>query len=218
MKENKISDALNHLDDDLIRMTDEYWEKKPKARILKDILLVSAAAVLIIVGIAAVIHRNRSTAADTDRVPEDFAFSIVFGTYGISSYDSSTGKLVKTNDASDVSRYTAVVQLTEDQKAEVYRILFKDIDLFSYPDVYDPFNAPGAESIIASEPSQTIIITASAEGHTKTVTCSEIAYGSLEDCYCEEAKAFMRAENRIVELLTSLPEWTAFPEYEHFYY
>ena len=217
MKENKISDALNHLDDDLLGMTNEFWEKKPKGRIVRDMLLVSAAAVLIIVGIAAVIHRNHETSANT-KSPEDFTFSIVFGTYGISSYDSATGKLVKTNDASDVSKYTADVQLTEDQRSEVYRILFKDIDIFSYPDAYDPFNAPGAEFIIASEPSQTIIISVSAEGRTKTVTCSGIAYGSLEDCYCEEAKAFMKAENRIVELLTSLPEWTAFPEYEHFYY
>ena len=148
-------------------------------------------------------------------LPEDFAFSIVWGTYGNSSYDSNTGILVKTKHATDVSKYTCIVQLTEDQKAEVYRVLFSDIDLFQYPDKYDPFNAPDAKFKTMSEPNQTIMISVTANGRTKTVTCSEVAYGASG--YCEEARAFMRAENKIVELLTSLPEWAAFPEYEFFY-
>ena len=152
---------------------------------------------------------------ETVELPGDFSFSIVWGCYGISSYDSKTGKLVKTKDATDVSKYTCSVQLTEDQMKEVYRILFSDIDIFQYPDLYDPFNAPDAEIKVASEPSQTIIISATANGRTKTVTCSEVAFGSSG--YCEEASAFMSAENEIVALITSLPEWAAFPEYEFFY-
>ena len=148
-------------------------------------------------------------------LPEDFSFSIVWGYNGISSYDSKTGELVKTKDATDVSKYTCSVQLTEDQMTEVYRILFSDIDIFEYPDSYDPFNAPDAEIKVASSPSQTIIISVTANGRTKTVTCSEVAYGSSG--YCEEARSFMTAENKIVELITSLPEWAAFPEYEFFY-
>lgn len=61
---------------------------------------------------------------DHMELPEDFAFSIVWGTYGNSSYDSNTGMLVKTKHATDVSKYTCIVQLAEDQKAEVYRVLF----------------------------------------------------------------------------------------------
>ena len=152
---------------------------------------------------------------ETFELPDDFAFSIVWGTYGISSYDSKTGKLVKTKDATDVSKYTSTVQLTEEQMKEVYRILLSDIDLFKYPDSYDPFNAPDAEIRVASEPNQTIIISVTANGRTKTVTCSAVAYGSSG--YCKEARAFMKAENKIVELLTSLPEWAAFPQYEFFY-
>ena len=152
---------------------------------------------------------------DIFELPDDFAFSIVWGCYGISSYDSNTGKLVKTKDATDVSKYTSTVQLTEDQMTEVYRILFSDIDIFEYPDSYDPFNAPDAEIRVASEPNQTIIISATANGRTKTVTCNGVAFGSTG--YCEEARAFMNAENKIVDLITSLPEWAAFPEYEFFY-
>ncbi len=154
---------------------------------------------------------------ETDKLPADFAFSIVWGCYGISSYDSKTGELVKTKDATDVSQYTAHVRLTEDRMKEVYRILLSDIDLFRYPDSYDPFNAPDAEIRVASTPSQTIIISVAANGRTKTVRCDGIAFGSPDNCYSEEAKAFMNAENEIVEMITSLPEWAAFPEYEFIY-
>ena len=34
-----------------------------------------------------------------DERPEDFSFSLIWGAYGTSSYDSRTGKLVKTTDA-----------------------------------------------------------------------------------------------------------------------
>ncbi len=154
---------------------------------------------------------------EANELPKDFTFSIVWGCYGISSYNSKTGELIKTIDTADVSKYTCYVTLSEDQMREVYRILFNDIDLFTYPDLYDPFNAPDAEIRMASEPNQTIIISATANGLTKTVACNNIAFGTLDDCYCEEAKALMNAENEIVELLTSLPEWAAFPEYEFFY-
>ncbi len=158
---------------------------------------------------------NTKTVTETMELPEDFAFSIVWGTYGNSSYDSNTGILVKTKNATDVSKYTCNVQLTKEQMIEVSRILLSDIDLFQYPDTYDPFNAPDAKNKMMSDPSQTIIISVTANGRTKTVTCSAVAYGSSG--YCKEARAFMKAENKIVELLTSLPEWAAFPEYEFFY-
>ena len=151
---------------------------------------------------------------ETFELPDDFAFSIIWGCYG-SSYDSNTGKLIKTKDTTDLSKYTSTAQLTEDQMREVYRILFSDIDIFEYPDSYDPFNAPDEEIRVASEPNQTIIISVTANGRTKTVTCNGVAFGSTG--YCEEARAFMVAENKIVELITSLPEWAAFPEYEFFY-
>ena len=150
-------------------------------------------------------------------IPEDFSFSIVWGTYGISSYDSQSGKLVKTKDATDVSKYTAYAKMSEDELQTVYRYLFCDIDITKYPDSYDPFNAPDAKTKMMSVPNQTIIISAIANGRTKTVTCSAVAFGSLQDCYSDEARAFLTAEEEIVNLITSFPEWEAFPEYEFFY-
>lgn len=150
-------------------------------------------------------------------VPDDFSFSIVWGVNGISSFDSKTGKLVKTSDATDVSKYTAYVELTDEEMKAVYRWLCLEIDLTAYPYNYDPFNAPDATNKIASSPNQTIVISVSANGKTKTVRCDGIAIAGLLACYDDASRAFLTAEISVVELLTSHPAWRAFPDYEFYY-
>ena len=150
-------------------------------------------------------------------VPEDFSFSLVWNTYGISSYDSRTGVLVKTKDATDVSRYTTKLHLTPEQLAACYNALFVGINITDYPDKYDPFNAPGATSRFMSIPNQTIIITATADGVTKTVKCEGIAFGTYEDCYCDEAIRFLSACCDLEDVIMSTDEWLALPDYEFYY-
>ena len=164
-------------------------------------------------------HSDPDSSVDRSEIelPEDFSFSIVWGTYGISSYDSQSGRLVKTSDATDISKYTTFFRMSKSELQTVYRCLFSDIDITEYPESYAPFNAPGAEIVMTSCPSQTITIRVTANGVTKTVQCDSIAIGRLEDCCSEEAKAFLSAEREIVDLITSFPEWEAFPDYEFFY-
>ena len=145
-------------------------------------------------------------------MPDDFSFSIVWNVFGISSYDSKTGKLVKTKDATDINKYTTYLNLTEEELNNVYRLLFVDIDITEYPDTYDPFN-----NSLGSDPDDTIVITATANGRTKTVTCEHIAPGTVDDCYCDEARAFWTVKDEIVDMITSSPEWEALPELEFFY-
>ena len=183
-------------------------------------LLICFIVLLSCMGCGNVIqHIDSASTVDQSEseLPEDFSFSITWGTYGISSYDSQSGKLVKTKDATDVSKYTAFVKMSKSELRTVYRCLFSDMDISKYPESYDPFNAPGAEIRMTSEPNQTIEISVTANGSTKTVKCESVAFGSLNDCYSEEAKAFLSAEREIVNLITSFPEWNAFPEYEFFY-
>ena len=153
-----------------------------------------------------------------DDMPDDFAFSIVWNVYGQSSYDSPTGKLVKTTYTSDPGKFTAYVKLTEEQLNDIYRILFCDIDITGYPDEYDPFRDPVTGKSIASEPSDTVIISATANGVKKTVTCEGIcAIDYLDRCPSEEGKAFLTAKRQIVAVIKSLPEWEAFPGYEIYF-
>ena len=149
-------------------------------------------------------------------VPEDFAFSLIWGTYGISSYDSVTHRLVKTSDTSDPDKYTACAELSAADMKTICRIL-TGLDLSSYPASFDPFNAPGASIQHHSEPNQTIIVTVTANGVTNTVRCEGIGFFSLAWCYDGKAGAFYKAVKDVIDILTSTPEWQAFPDYEKYY-
>ena len=46
---------------------------------------------------------------------ESFSFSLVWDCYGVSSYDSETGRLIKTTDATNPEDYITHCELTEEQ-------------------------------------------------------------------------------------------------------
>ena len=72
-------------------------------------------------------------------VPEDYSFSLTWGVNGISSYDSSTGKLVKTSDATNPEEYETTYILTEAEQEEIREFL-SDLDLNAYLLLYNAFS------------------------------------------------------------------------------
>ena len=105
--------------------------------------------------------------------------------------------------------------MSNDELSRIYNILFNQIDINSYPDEYDPYNAPDAEIRLVSTPSQTVIISVTANGRTKTVTCDEISFGI--EGYDEHATEFIKAKSDIVNILTNTDEWQKLPDYENLY-
>lgn len=150
-------------------------------------------------------------------LPDDFSFSITWGTYGESSYDSRSGELVKTKNATTPSDYITKLILTENQKLTIYKLLTEDIDLSLYPAYYDPFNAPNSDTFQASDPSQTIRLSFTANGQTRSVDCVDIAFGRMEECFEKKGEDLLKVARSISELLIDTEEWKAFPEYEFFY-
>ena len=145
-------------------------------------------------------------------LPGDFNFFIVWDTYGISSYDSKTGDLIKENDASDVSKYTTTYKLTDAELERAYRALAIIDDL---PDEYDPYNAPDSENKISSKPSQTIMVTVTKNGKPKTVTCENVCLSG--EGYDDNAKTFLLAVDVIKNILTNTKAWQKLPDYEFYY-
>ena len=62
-----------------------------------------------------------------------------------------------------------------------------------------------------SKPSQTIVITMTANGKKKIVQCCSVALGEVEDANGTEGKNFMRVMGTIIDLLTSSEEWNSIP-------
>lgn len=139
----------------------------------------------------------------------NFSFSLTWNVYGISSYDSSTGRLVKTTDATVPDDYITTLRLDDAKMLEIRKII-DDLDVESYPDEYDPF---GDGSM--SKPPMTLILSVKTEKFEKTISAERIAisYTSGDP----KGQKFLDACCKIRDILIATDEWKALPEYEYFY-
>ncbi len=138
-----------------------------------------------------------------------YSFSFTWGTYGISSYDSETGVLIKSKDATHPEKYTTELKLTGEQYARIWQLI-KELDIESYRDRYDPHNGK-----LHSEPSMTLVLTVRTDSFEKSVTAEDIAMGFEADN--EKGRRFLKVCREIRDILTETEEWKALPEYEFFY-
>lgn len=140
---------------------------------------------------------------------DSFSFSFTWSVYGISSYDSTTGKLVKTTDASNPGDYITTYYLTEAEKQKIYDLI-ASLNITSYPDSYDPQNGT-----VHTEPSITLILSVKTNMMEKTITAANIA--DIYEAESPEGQRFLQVCKEIISILTATEEWQALPEYEHFY-
>ena len=139
-----------------------------------------------------------------------FEFSLTWGVYGISSYDSASGKLIKTTDATHPEDYVTTHLLTSEERQKIWTYLM-NMNYTSYPEEYDPF-AP-----LSSKPNQTIVLRVTAEGEEHVTACRHIALGEISDAKTNEGGAFVTGIYGIADLLRETEEWKALPEYEFLY-
>lgn len=137
----------------------------------------------------------------------DSSFALTFNTYGVSSYDSATGKLVKTTDATHPEDYVTEFYMSEEQISEI-SALIRGLDILSYPDEYQPTAA-------ISEPHEILILSVRVGCEEKIVKCEEVAIGA-KGCD-EKAQAFLDVCERIQEIIYASEEWQSLPEYERLY-
>lgn len=140
---------------------------------------------------------------------ESFSFSLTWNTYGVSSYDSATGKLVKSSDATHPEEYTTTYLLTEEQKQQVYAWI-KDLQVTDYPDTYNPH--PDG---LMSSPSMTLILSVHTDTMQKTIQAKDIAI--TNESTNEKGQRFLTVCESIAQMLTETEKWKALPEYEFFY-
>jgi hypothetical protein len=150
---------------------------------------------------------NGETEDTADDSADDFSFALTWNVYGISSYDSLTGRLVKTTDATNPDDYVTYCELPEEDLGRI-RELIEKLDPDSYPDRYDPGNG-------CSEPSATLILTVRYGERTKTISAEDISL--LYQADNEKGQLFLDTCEEISGILTGTPEWQALPEFERLY-
>ncbi|MBR4072496.1 MAG: hypothetical protein IKK24_01020, partial [Clostridia bacterium] len=137
-----------------------------------------------------------------------FEFSITWNTYGMSSYDSKTGTLIKTKDATNPKDYITNLKLTEQQYNKIWKLI-KGLDIESYPDKYNPHKNG------VSTPYMTLILSVKSDDIDKTVTVEETMLSY--DANNKKGQKFLDVCKGIEEILTETNEWKSLPEYEFFY-
>ena len=136
-----------------------------------------------------------------------YSFALTWGTYGISSYDSQSGTLIKTSHATYPNDYITNCKLTDEQYSYVWKLI-EELDIESYPDEYHPHSG-------YSEPDMTLILSVKTEDIDKTITASEIALSYKSDN--EKGQRFLDVCKEISEMLMNTNEWKSLPEYEFLY-
>lgn len=146
--------------------------------------------------------------SETEDIPENFSFALTWGVYGISSYDSKTGKLVKTKDATTPEDYVTYLELPEETLKDIYEMIRK-LKADSYPDEYDP------DPYMSSDPSADLILTVRIGDSEKTITAKEVSLSY--DSWSIKGKRYIKTCNAIRDILTATDEWNALPDYEFYY-
>lgn len=141
-------------------------------------------------------------------MPEDFSFALTWGTYGISSYDSESGKLVKTTDATHPEDYVTTYHLSEEDEKKIYDIL-RELNVGEYPYLYNPHGNA------ASTPPMSLILTVRIGEAERTIRAEDIAIVYKADN--RKGQKFLDACREISDILTSTDEWKALPDYEFLY-
>ena len=153
-------------------------------------------------------YRGLVNLAEKGTDDQSYSFSLTWNTYGISSYDSRTGTLVKTCDATEPEDYKTNLKLTERQYSEIWKLI-RELDIESYPDEYNPHGKG------VSTPYMTLILSVKADGIDKTVTVKEtmLSYEANN----KKGQKFLDTCKGIEEILTETEEWKSLPEYEFLY-
>ena len=142
---------------------------------------------------------------------DEFSFSLTFGIGGESFYDSESGKLVKTTNAKNPSKYVTEYYMSEEDFDTVLNMIWA-MDISAYPNEYDPINPPDAKEKLMSEPHDKIIFTYRAGEYEKNIICEEVALGA--GGYDERARAFLELCDYIERSIINSDEWKDLPDYE----
>ncbi len=144
-----------------------------------------------------------------DVIPEDFSFALTWNCYGVSSYDSKTGRLVKTTDATHPEDYVTACHLSDETTKQIYEMLF-DLDIGEFPYLYNPYGNGEA-----SEPTMSLILTVRIGETERTIRAEDISLSYQSSN--KKGQRFLDVCREISDILTATEEWKALPDYEFYY-
>lgn len=142
------------------------------------------------------------------QMPEDFSFSIIWNTFGVSSYNSKTGELIKYSEAKEPSLYKTSLFLSNEDTMNIYDKLH-NLNFANYNETLSSSN------FYQSIPFSNLSISVTTSKISKTLSANEV--GNVELAKNESAQIFLDTINFIVNIIESSAEWIALPDFEIVY-
>ena len=140
---------------------------------------------------------------------EDFYFVLTWGVQKDSSYDSRTGKLMKTKYVRERQPEEYIATYQYPNINEIYEMA-KSINVYSYADDYYPYEG----SSIRTDPSVDYVL----EINDKTITSEDCPfYNGIPDGVTKRGKQYLTLIFAIKNTLTNSEEWKAMPDPEILY-
>ena len=166
---------------------------------------------LLFLPILAVALTSCDLAKPYDTPYEEFSFYLNWGVQHDSSYDSKTGKVVKTNKVIERKPEEYITTYHLPNLEEVYNKV-KKMNPYSYPDDFDPF---ASKHHIASNPNMFYKLVVD----DKTIEVSEFPIGGSKEelNLSAKGKKFFEVVNLVIDTLQASEEWKALPDYEFYY-
>ena len=166
---------------------------------------------LLFLPLIAIALTSCDSAKPYDTPYEEFSFYLNWGVQYDSSYDSKTGKVVKTNKVIErkPEEYITTYQLPNLEDI-YYKV--KKMNPYSYPDNFDPF---ATKYHILSMPNTNYKLVIG----DKTIEVKEFPIGASEEelNLSSKGKKFFEVVNLIIDTLQASEEWKALPDYEVLY-
>ena len=158
----------------------------------------------------------------------DFSFILRWGSGQDSVYSSSTGRLVKSERASEPDRFRTVLKLNKEELTEL-SALAEAIDLTlipEIPEVYDMYAPPGVECGLREKPPMLIELTLRTDREEKHIRCVNVTsfFSASDDTeadpvrpFDENGKAVEAFLRRALGIILGSEEWRSLPPSEAAY-
>lgn len=143
------------------------------------------------------------------QMPEDFSFSLQWGIWGKSYYNSETGELIKSKYEDNKEDFKTVCFLNEDELESVYSILVK-LNIDNYDDMKP-------QEFRQCTPGMKYELEVKINKAYKIITLPE-GIDSSRTHITSRARRIQKSIDQITEIIYQKEEWKALPKEERLYY
>lgn len=150
---------------------------------------------------------------------DDFAFRVRWNTYGLSSYDSASGVLIKTTHATTPDDFKTTLLFSDHELQEI-RTVIRTLDPVPYenfyPDIKDEYKEPNISYGFETKPPSLWELEVW-DGTSHYTIKTHAVVGWSDEMLTEQTIAWRNVMQTLIQTINKTKAWKSLPEYEFLY-